>query len=50
MFCANCRYKNDDNVKFCSNCGNMINNNSAVSQSQNNKNDEFIFFPQFYKN
>lgn len=49
MFCANCGTKNDDNVKFCPNCGNIINNNSAVSQSQNNKNNEFISSDNFIK-
>ncbi|MEI0494061.1 PH domain-containing protein [Brachyspira intermedia] len=28
MFCQNCGTKNDDNVKFCSNCGSPIGNTS----------------------
>ncbi|WP_295158686.1 PH domain-containing protein [uncultured Brachyspira sp.] len=44
MFCQNCGTKNDDNVKFCSNFGNLINSDFINIKSENNdnkKNDEF---------
>lgn len=42
MFCQNCGTKNDDNVKFCSNCGSPINaaaNTNVVNGSLENNND-----------
>lgn len=36
MFCPNCGSKNDDGIKFCANCGNLIENNQAVTNDDNN--------------
>lgn len=36
MFCKNCGTKNDDGIKFCANCGNLIENNQAVTNDDNN--------------
>ena len=44
MFCQNCGTKNDDNVKFCSNCGSLIQNLSSE-----NDNKEIIFSDNFRK-
>uniref|UniRef100_UPI003F4C325D PH domain-containing protein n=1 Tax=Brachyspira catarrhinii TaxID=2528966 RepID=UPI003F4C325D len=48
MFCQNCGTKNDDNVKFCSNCGSPIGNTSnntadsinIVNSSENSNNNQ----------
>ena len=44
MFCQNCGTKNDDNVKFCFNCGSLIQNLSSE-----NDNKEIIFSDNFRK-
>lgn len=47
MFCQNCGSKNDDNVKFCFNCGALIQN---ISIENNNKKDgDFISSDNFIK-
>lgn len=44
MFCSNCGKKNDDNSKFCSDCGNVLENNIS-NNTYNNQN-----IPNYYNN
>ncbi|MEI0559359.1 PH domain-containing protein [Brachyspira intermedia] len=45
MFCQNCGSKNDDNVKFCFNCGSLIQNDSSKNDNEQN----FIHSDNFRK-
>ena len=60
MFCPNCGSKNEDNVKFCSNCGSIIINDKESEKSDNNdysininnskySNNKYIFTDELFE-